>query len=465
VLTWGGDQEGGGPYIYPAPDDPKKVVGFEVDLMNEVARLLGKEAEFRQCEWINLPDLLRRGDIDCICNGYEFRASHLANKLATRPYYIYELQLVARRDNAAVASWDDLKAPGTRRRVGVLQGSAAEEYVRQTLGDAAEIRSYQGVTEALQEVVNGKLDATVQDLPPLVFYRDRYPALHPVGPPVGRGYYVIYLRPGQEALRDAIDSALLTLVNTGRLKTIYDRYGIWNETQEKLATESPVAAGSATQARGWDVVRRNLPVLLSAAGLTVLIACASMPLAVLVGVFVALGRVYGPTWLRAPLTVYVEVLRGTPVLLQLFALYYVLPEVGINLHPLAAAILGLGINYSAYEAEVFRLGLLAVPTGQMEAALALGMSRGHALRRVIFPQAFRLVIPAVTNDFIALFKDTSIVSMLTIVELTKSYLILANSTGAYLELAVVTALLYLAMSYPLSLLAKRLEAKSLQPVG
>ena len=121
--------------------------------------------------------------------------------------------------------------------------------------------------------------------------------------------------------------------------------------------------------------------------------------------------------------------------------------------------LGLGINYSAYEAEIYRAGLRAVPVGQLEAALALGLSRGQALRRVVVPQAVRLVIPPVTNDFIALFKDTSLCSVITLVELTKQYNILANSTGTYLELAALTAILYLLMSYPLSLLARRLEGR------
>ena len=111
-------------------------------------------------------------------------------------------------------------------------------------------------------------------------------------------------------------------------------------------------------------------------------------------------------------------------MLQLFVLFYLL-----KLPPWVAGIAGLAINYSAYEAEIYRAGLQAIPAGQMEAALALGMSRAMALRRVIVPQAVRIVIPPVTNDFIALFKDTSVCSVITLVELTKQYSILANSTG------------------------------------
>jgi polar amino acid transport system substrate-binding protein len=185
-----------------------------------------------------------------------------------------------------------------------------------------------------------------------------------------------------------------------------------------------------------------------------------MPLAIGLGLLIALGRLYGPGSLRWLLTVYVEVLRGTPLLLQLYTVFFVLPSLGVKIDAFPAAIIGLAINYSAYESEIYRAGLLAIPIGQMEAALALGMSRRVALRRIIVPQAVRLVIPPVTNDFIALFKDTSICSVITVVELTKRYSILANSTGAYLELMAMTALLYLLMSYPLSLVARRLERRT-----
>jgi polar amino acid transport system substrate-binding protein len=122
-----------------------------------------------------------------------------------------------------------------------------------------------------------------------------------------------------------------------------------------------------------------------------------------------------------------------------------------------SGLLGLGMNYAAYEAELYRAGISAVPKGQMEAALSLGMTTGTAVKRVILPQAFRIALPGVTNDFIALFKDSSLVSVIAMVELTKTYSILAASTLRFFELGLIVALLYFAMSYPLSLLAKRLE--------
>jgi polar amino acid transport system substrate-binding protein len=213
----------------------------------------------------------------------------------------------------------------------------------------------------------------------------------------------------------------------------------------------------AARPRGLEVVRRYGPILLESAGVTIVLSVLSFPVAIAIGLLVAIGRLYGPTWLRAPLAVYVEFLRGTPLMLQLYFVFFFLPEVGVDVPAFATAVTGLAINYSAYESEIYRAGLQAVPVGQMEAALSLGMSRGLALRRIVVPQAVRIVIPPVVSDFIALFKDTSVCSVVTVVELTKRFSVLSQSTQATVELMLVTAALYLAMSWPLSAVARRLE--------
>ena len=185
-----------------------------------------------------------------------------------------------------------------------------------------------------------------------------------------------------------------------------------------------------------------------------------------IGMVVALGRVYGPGLVRVPLGLYVEVAPRHPAAAA--AVLRVLPAAAVDPRVFASArssagILGLAINYSAYEAENYRAGLLAIPRGQMEAALALGMTPLTALRVVIVPQAVRIVIPPVTNDFIALFKDTSVCSVILITELTRKYNELYNFNRDYIvELAVITAGLYLLMSYPLAIARPRPRAAARQ---
>ena len=207
------------------------------------------------------------------------------------------------------------------------------------------------------------------------------------------------------------------------------------------------------------MVRRYGLTLLEAAGVTVVLSVLSFPLAIAAGLSIALGRLYGPGWLRPFLVSYVEFLRGTPLMLQLYFIFFFLPEIGIVVPAFWTAICGLAMNYSAYESEIYRAGLQAIPRGQMEAALSLGMSRRLALRRIVVPQALRIVIPPVVNDFIALFKDTSVCSVVTLVELTKRFSVLSQSTQATAELMILTALLYMLMSTPLTLLSRRLERR------
>ncbi len=483
TLVWGADQEGGGPYVYPDPADPSQMRGFEYELAEILAERLGVRSEFYQGQWDKLPDLLARGDIDIVLNGYEWSEVWAERFGMSLPYYIYELQLLARRDDASLRSLDDLRRPTERgkRRVAALSGSAAHAWLESEFGDAIDIVLYDGVTDAMRAVELGidGVDATLQDTPIVTFYLDGFPKLARVGAPVGRGYYVIFVRKDDSSLLRAINDVIVEMLRDGSLRRVLRRYGLWNDLQQSRMLETsesgqfspvpqnepddPTAPATAYQSvRGIHVVAQRLPFLLQAAMVTVGLAVLAMPLAILMGLLLAVTRLYGPRPLARLATTYIEVIRGTPLVLQLFVIFFLLPETGYSLDAFWAAVLGLAINYSAYEAEIYRAGLLAIPRGQMEAATALGMSRPMALRRVIIPQATRLVIPPVTNDFIALFKDTAVCSVITVVELSKGYYIHARSTGAVIELGLMTALLYLAMSYPLAILTGYLE-KRLHP--
>ena len=464
TLIWGADAEGGGPYVYPDPANPRSMIGFEAELAASLAAELGVKAQFFQGMWHDLPALLGTGRIDVVLNGYELTPSRAALMEPTRPYYIYQLVLLGRRDNPRLVSWGDLRDldEGRKFKIGVLQASAAQFYLEENYPHTVEVVVYEGTTDSMREVETDKLDATLADLPAAVFYRDRFAALHQIGEPVAPGYYVILARKGDTALRDALNRAIEKLLADGELEKIYKRYGLWNRQQHELDTLGSSAQELGIRAEklgGWAVIRSRGWLLVEAAGMTIVLACAGMPLAMMLGLAVALARMFGPAPLRWAAIGYIEILRGTPLLLQLYVIFFLLPEIGLAIPAIYAAVAGLAINYSAYEAEIYRAGLQAVPRGQTEAALALGMSQSLALRRVVIPQAARIVVPPVTNDFISLFKDTSICSVITVMELTKQYTVQQNNTGATLELAALTALLYLAMSIPLARLASYLEKR------
>lgn len=462
TLRWGGDASGGGPYIYEG--DENRLTGFEFDLAAYLAKQLGVQPQFVQWEWEMLPHILERGTVDVVLNGYEWSEERERAMASTIPYYIYKLQLLTRSDDASIKDWDDLRAkPGEKRKqVGVLQGSAAQRYMEKRFGDAIDLMPYAEVTPVMGLVEQGRLDATVQDVPIVTFYGREFPALHTVGEPREPGYYVAFVRAGNDQLREKFNAAILKGLDDGTLRGIYVKYGVWNDDQRRLTevAENWPPKMPPPPSR-WANMPHYINRLLRAALMTLALSFASMPLAIVIGLVVAVGRLYGPWWIRAPFEAYVEVLRGTPLLLQLYVLYYVAPRVvGIEPPEFLTGVLALAINYSAYEAENYRAGLLAIPRGQMEAALALGMSTWAALRRVIVPQAVKIVIPPVTNDFIALFKDTSIVSLIAVTELTAEYRALTVSHMQLMfEFVALTALLYMAMSYPLSIVARRLETR------
>ena len=462
-LVYGCDMEGGGPYAYIDPDDTARIIGFEVEFMDALAERLGVEADLSQGQWDQLLNVLDAENVDVVVNGYELTPHRARDYLASRPYYLFELQLMV-AEGSPVASWTDLmtaKPGGDRWRVGVLgRLECPRRSPMKSRGARSRSRAYTGATDAMMQVLSGQLDATLQDLPAARFYGPRFEGLRSVGAPVGGGYYVVYLRKGDAELARVINRAIGELIADGTLDRINRKYDVWTEAQVELAELDPdrlaeeVASRGREGERGAPLIWKYRGRLLRAAGRTVLLSVISMPIAIFIGLLIALGRLYGPAIIKVPLAVYVELIRGTPLMLQLFVLFYL-----ANLPPYVAGIAGLAINYSAYEAEIYRAGLQAIPAGQMEAALALGMSRRLALRRVIVPQAIRIVIPPVTNDFIALFKDSSVCSVITLVELSKQYQILANGTGGVLEFAFACALLYLLMSLPLSWLSRWSERR------
>jgi polar amino acid transport system substrate-binding protein len=448
VLRWGGDQQGGEPYAYEDPARPGHLIGFEAELAEALARALGVRAEFVQNDWSTLVPSLERGTFDVALNGLEVTPARAARVAFTRPYYLFQERLVARAGDAAVRDLASLRG----RRVGTLASSQAWDLL---LASGATAIPYEGVDEPFADLASGRIGAVLMDDIIADRYAPRHAGLRVVGD-VAAGRYAVGVRADDPGLVRALDDALGGLVSGGGLREILARYRLDNARQAALATEAAPPPPPAQEPPS-RLDAHQLALFLRGALVTLALSAAAMALAVVLGLGLALARHTLPRAGRVA-TAYVEVFRGTPVLLQLFVIYYGLARV-LALPAWCAAILGLGLNYAAYEAEIYRAGLAAVPRGQMEAAWALGMSTPLALRRVIVPQALRFALPGMTNDFIALLKDSSLVSVITVVELTKRMTIAAVDLRGWLAPGALCAALYFAMSYPLSRLARRLERR------
>lgn len=215
--------------------------------------------------------------------------------------------------------------------------------------------------------------------------------------------------------------------------------------------------------RFWERFFENLPyfleVLIPAAGMTVRIAAGAFVLAIAVGLVLALLQTLRIGVVTAAARTYIEVIRGTPVLAQLFILYIGLTEFGIRFSPIQAAILGLGLNGGAYLAEVFRAGIQSIHAEQMEAALTVGMTPIAAMRWVVLPQALNVVVPPTTNYSIALLKDTAIVSAVAAPEIMFRARNLVMETYLSAQIYLLVALMYLVMSLILAFISRRIERR------
>ena len=397
-------------------------------------------------------------------SGVEDTPARRAALAASVPYYEFrEVITVREADRDRFRTLEDLGG----RRVATLGGTIAYEILleaERTHGITAV--SYDDDVHPYTDLANGRVDAVLLDhvLADRAMRRRAGLATHPDA--VAVGHYIIITAPERVDLRDEVDAILREAMGDGTLEAIFRRWQVWNDDQPALFARvlagepDGVATGGGRPGRPRmaEALPRYLPSLLWAAVLTLVLSCSAMAMAVALGIGIATGRVYGGTVLRGVLTAYVEVMRGTPVLLQLFVIYYGVADL-IRLPAFVAAILGLGLNYAAYESEIYRSALEAVPRGQLEAARILGLSDWQALRLVRAPQALRLALAPMTNDFVALLKDSSLVSVLTVVELTKQTQIFATNVGSWLVPGLLCGLLYLSMSLPLAHLARRLEAR------
>jgi polar amino acid transport system substrate-binding protein len=461
-LRWGGDAEGGAPFVEADPRDPARVIGFEVEIATLIAQSLGRAPRFVQVAFTSLDASAARGDFDVGLSGIEDSSARRARLAVTVPYYEFrEILTVRQADRDRFRTLADLRD----RRVATLGATLAYDMLvaAQTQHGVIPV-TYEDDVHPYSDLALGRVDAVVLDYVLAERGAARNAGLVNQQAPLGVGRYVGVLAPDRTALRDRIDDILRQAMGDGRLEAIFRRWNMWNEDQPRLyarvlasdATEMvPASAGAATLTV-WEATRLYFPSLLRAAAITLVLSCAAMVLAIVVGALIASGRVYGPSPVKAVLTGFVEVVRGTPLLLQLFVLYFGLATI-VQLPAFLAALIGLGLNYAAYESEIYRGALEAVPQGQLDAARTLGFTDAQTLALVRGPQAFRLALAPMTNDFVALLKDSSLVSVITVVELTKQTSIFAANIGTWVVPGALCAALYLVLSLPLARLARRIE--------
>jgi His/Glu/Gln/Arg/opine family amino acid ABC transporter permease subunit len=481
------------PFEYVEND---KLIGFDIALAEEVAKELGVRSKPVTMEWSGVFAALETGKCDLVWSGVTITAERKKGNAFTRPYFLSG-QVLVRRKGDPIRTPEELIKDG--KTVAVQQETTGQFAMEKRGMPKDRIHRFDTLQDALLDVRNGKSDAAVGDLPPLAaMIRKGYPELEvvPGGPFVEENLGIVARRDARDLVA-AINTALDRIMADGRYSRLYtewmkqpatlamlaklkavegDGTTIPPEIQAKaiaalsanapaspVPTDAPATGGSALSIRP-EVLKASLPALLAGARLTIGLTIGTLLLGVPLGLLLALARSSSIPVLPTLAAVYVEVVRGTPLLMQIFVIYFVLPAAGVSLSPIVAGLTALSLNAAAYCSEIFRAGIESIDSGQREAARALGMSGGQAMRFVILPQTLRRVLPPLTNEAVALLKDSSLVSAVSVSELMRVGKEVATTAGAPTTIYLAVALIYLALTLPLTFLVRYLENRW-QPVS
>jgi His/Glu/Gln/Arg/opine family amino acid ABC transporter permease subunit len=419
--------------------------GFDVDLARAVARELRVEAVLVNAAFEGVFPALQNGTFDAIVSAVTITPERQATMLFSDPY-IAAGQQVAVRQDSTIAGPDALSG----HRVGVQINTTAQFAMEKRPG--VTLAKYNTIDLALLDLQNGRIDAVASDGPVLRYMiRMSFPKLKTVGEEYTDEQFGVVFARESDDLRRAVNAALWRLQDSGEYAKIYAKW-FGERAESSTGASAPRTFDSGILARTWTFFLRG-------AAMTAVMAASSLALGLPFGLALALMRVQSSRFVTTPAAVYVEVMRGTPLLVQILFVYFVLPTVGVNLPAMTSGILALTLNAAAYISETIRAGILSIDAGQMEAARTLGMSYWQSMRRIILPQTFRRVVPPLTNEGIALLKDSSLVSVIGLTELARTGQELASRYAAPLTIWPIVALVYLALTFPLTRVAERLEQR------
>ncbi len=475
VLRWGADPSGGAPFCFPDPtlDEPgghQRIVGFEVELIERLARRLQVQPVLVQGDWNSLIPSLKAERIDLVFNGLEITEERGRQVRLTAPYFRYHQQLTVRAtDRERFRNLGDLKG----RPVAVLNGSASVDVLLRNGWSKDDIVELDDSLKPFDFVKQGRADACLCESIIAAYYTDGDDELHVQPEQFAPGLYAGAVRKEDDDLQAELNAQLKEMKESGELGELYQRWGIWDDGLEK---ELGIAKGTRqdmiplarkTFVWTWPRLGRLALLLLEGAGLTLLLTAISMPLALLFGLGLALMAMSKRRWLRWPAVCYIQVIRGTPLLVQIYVIFFGLPVIGhllglgnlLTWDAFYVGILCLSANYAAYEAEIHRAGIQAVPKGQREAALALGMSERQAFLTVVLPQSLRIIMPPVINDLVSMLKDSCLVSVMGVYELLFVASSIGKATFLYGQLLIAAAVLYLILSLMADRLGKALEER------
>ena len=434
------------PFEFRAPSG--EIQGFDVDLIRAVGQAAGFGVEFRNITFDGIIPSLQAGTVDAAVAAMTITEARSKTVSFSRPYFKAGLSIAVKKGTQGIKTLDDLKGKTIAVQIGTTGAKTA-----QGIPDA-KIRTFDAAVLALQELKNGKVDAVIQDSPATLYAikTGNLKGIEVVGQLLTEEFYGIPL-PLNSPNLPRVNRGLATILQNGTYAQIYQK---WFNTQPPQLPESAFANAQTAQKtpalESLSVILNALPTLLNGTLITLQLAAVSAFLGLIAGSLIGIARLSTIKPLSWAARAYIDFFRGTPLLVQIFMIYFGLPAIlqsiglSFTFNQFAAAIVALSCNSAAYIAEIVRAGIQSIETGQSEAAQSLGLDSVQTLQYVIFPQAFRRMLPPLGNTFISLLKDTSLVAVIGFEELFRQGQLIVAENYRPFEVYAAVAFIFLGLT-------------------
>ncbi|QIG45842.1 ABC transporter substrate-binding protein/permease [Nocardioides anomalus] len=441
------------PFTFHDPSS-NDLTGYDIDVVKAVADQAGWRLQFVEAPFDAIFPALDAGRIDVIANQITINPDRQARYLFSAPYTYSHGVIVTAAGTDDITSLADLKGKVTAE-------SATSNWSQVARDAGAEVRSVEGFAQAAELLAQGRVDAIVNDnIAVLDYLASNGSADIKIAGDAGDDVseQALAFRQDEPQLQQQADAALEALAADGTLADISEQYFGADVSVEEGSGDVDVK-GSDT--RGTRAVLQDTawPMAKGLLAYTIPLTAVSFALGLVIALLVALARISSNRLLQVPARIYISAVRGTPLLVQLFIIFYGLPQLGLKIPSVPSAIIALSLNVGGYAAEIIRASILSVPRGQYEAATTIGMHYPQLMRRIVLPQATRIAVPPLSNTLLSLIKDTSLTAVILVPELFKRAQDAAASSGDFFWLYVFAALFYWVVCFLVSLVQDPLERR------
>jgi cystine transport system permease protein len=436
------------PFSYHDPATGQ-LVGYDVDVARAVADKIGVKVEFVETPWDSIFAALEANRFDVVANEVTINDERKAKYDLSEPYSVGEGVIVTRADNNSIKTLADLKGK-------VAAENATSNWSEVARKAGARVEAVEGFTQAIKLLNQGRVDVVINDsIAVYAYLAETGDTTVKIAGNVGEKSEQGFAARKDSGLLPDLNKALDELRADGTLAEISQKYLKANASGAPAAAQNPVQPKST-----WDLILESLgPLAKAAITKTIPLTVISFVIGLVIALAVALARLSPNVILTNIARFYISIIRGTPLLVQLFIVFYALPELGVKIDPFPAAVIAFSLNVGGYAAEIIRSAIQSIPKGQWEAAETIGLNYVGALRRIILPQATRVAVPPLSNTLISLVKDTSLASTILVTELLRQAQIIAAPTFEFFALYGTAAVYYWVICLVLSFGQGRVERR------